>query len=164
MMRLGFLKHVLPAFVFAALVVASTSSATRAASPTIFGNNVLLDFGSKDGPHAVVTINKNRAATAALKIETFGTGVAGSRISIMIDNNAAPMFTHIFTKEECKMQDDRNYCATSVLGRVPEYGRLLTGFRKGSVSRLELETGGAMDMSHVLTLAGFDRAYMDDSR
>ncbi len=162
-MRLHLLQHVLPSFVFAALV-GSMSSATMAAPPTLSGNNLLLDFGSNDGPHAVVTINKNRAATAALKIETFRAGVAGSKISIMIDNDAAPMFTHIFTKDECKIEGDRNYCATTVVGRVPEYGRLLNGFRKGSVSRLELQTDGTMNMSHVSTLAGFDRAYMDDGR
>ncbi len=145
------IAYVLPVLSFLAAPVPS-----RAA--VLDGTNVVIAYGGDAGPHARVTFSKNRAASQALKIETFLAGVAGSKLSIFVDADPTPVFVHTLTDGECIFENEKSHCTITLPGRVAAYGRLLRGFRVGRVGRLQVETGGVMAMSHTSGLAGFTRA------
>ncbi len=141
------------------LAIAAAWPVQAAEQPVLRENGVVLEYGSEKGPRAVLTFDKNRAAKAALTVETFLAGVAGSKVSIFVDKDPKPAFTHIFSNEECRFEAERSHCTVVLGGRVTAYGRLLDNFRRGRMSKLQVETGGVMAMSHETTLLGFSNAY-----
>jgi len=153
------LKYALRPLVLGVLSLASFAHPAAAqAPPKLEGNGVVLAYGEPKGPHARVTFKKNRAATAALKIETMLAGVAGSKVSIFIDKDEKPVFIHTLTGDECRFNDQGSICTIALEGRVAAYGRVIDGFRKGRISRLQVETGGVMAMSCTVSLLGFNEA------
>jgi len=144
----------------AALALFATTGAGTA-EPVLIGNRVVLTYGTPNGPHAVVTFTKNRAATAALMIDTIQAGAAGSTVSILVDANPQPVFVHTLTADECRSENGVSRCTITVKGRVADYGRMLGAFRRSRVSKLQIETGGVMAMSQTTELTGFSKATKD---
>ncbi len=139
-------------------IMHSLSIAIAQEPPKIRDNDVVLTYGELKGGHAIVTFDKNRAAKTALKIETFLAGVAGSKVSIFIDKDPNAIFFHTLTTDECRFGEQGSTCIIVLQGRVAAYGRLIHGFRNGRISRLQIETGGVMAMSHTASLNGFKQA------
>ena len=122
----------------------------------IKGNQVIIDYGGESEPHARVVFYKDRAARQGVTIETFRAGVAGSKLTILVDEKI--LFSHTFTAADCARKNGSESCALAINGRDEMSGRLRNQFRRGQVSRLQLETGGVMSMTYDVPLQGFTRA------
>ena len=146
---------VILAFMFA--YVASGRIAWAEARPKLEGNSVVLDYANHVDAHVRAVFTKNRGATDALKITTTRAGASGSKLSIFIDGDQSPVFSHTLADDECVSDKNITTCSIVLKGRVAAYGRIVDGFRRGRVSRLTVETGGTMAMSETITLAGFDK-------
>jgi len=131
------------------------AAAAETAAPRKVGNAAVLTYGKDGGPQARLSFNKNRAATAALTVETIATGKAGSRLQIFTDGDPRPALEHTFIATECSSTPGGQGCTVRFKGRSSTYGRLSAAFRNGRVSSLEVATDGAMAMSETLELAPY---------
>lgn len=122
----------------------------------IKGNQVIIDYGAEPEPHARVVFYKDRAARQGVTIETFRAGVAGSKLTILVDQKI--LLNYTFTAADCRRDNGSDSCSVAINGRDEMSGRLRDRFRRGQVSRLQLETGGVMSMTYDVPLEGFTRA------
>ena len=122
----------------------------------IRGNHVIVGYGAPPSPHARIVFNKNRAARQGVTIETIDAGAAGSKLSVLIDQKV--LFAHTFAPHECKLVGQKSACATSINSRDVMSARVRDGFRRGRISRLQLETGGVMSMQRDVELTDYQRA------
>ena len=116
----------------------------------------MLTYGAEQQPHARITFNKDRAARQGVMIETLQAGAAGSKLSVLVDRT--PLFEHVFTADECKQENGKPRCSIAINARDLMSGKVRDAFRRGKISRLQLETGGVMSMQHDADLQGFSRA------
>ena len=150
----------------ALLSLACITPVRVAAAPAtvIKGNHVMVSFGGEQAPHARITFNKNRAAREAILIETFQVGAPGSKLTILVDNDANPVFAHTFTIDDCKAGTKGNACTIRIGGQDAMPGVLRNRFSNGRVSHIRIETGDATDMSQDAVLEGFAGAIKGKSQ
>lgn len=127
-----------------------------AAALEIKGNLVTVTYGTDNKPNARITFSKDRAARRGVVIETFRAGAAGSKLSVQIDKK--PVFTHVFGGKECSGEGEAAHCMVTISGLDARTTRVRDRFRRGRISRLNLETGGIMSMQLDVSLEGFGRA------
>lgn len=127
----------------------------------IKGNQVIIDYGAEPEPRARVVFYKDRAARLGVTIETFRAGVAGSKLTILVDDKI--LFDYTFTAADCRRDNGTDSCSLAINGHDEMSGRLRNRFRRGQVSRLQLETGGVMSMTFDVPLQGFTRAMTIDN-
>ena len=92
------------------VAILTNIEATQIASA---GETVVLRAGEAMGPNAVFAFDK-KAKPRAIVVRTTQVGVAGSRFEISVDTAEKPVFSHIFTAEECKFGNDDSKCEVAV--------------------------------------------------
>ena len=152
------MRTLLNALVGVALAGLSALAPAHAAPVDIKGNHVMVAFGGETGPHARITFSKDRAAREGLVFETFQAGGAGSTLTLHVDQDTAPIFSHTFTKEECTGEPKSQHCTVLIGRKAAMPGTLRNRFSHGRISRIKIESGGAVEMSQEVELKGFGRA------
>lgn len=150
----------IPKTLGALALVAILAAAPASAEPVsvIKGNHVMVAYGAEQGPHARITFSKDRAARDGLAFETFAAGGTGSTLTLYVDQDSAPIFTHTFAAAECTGEPKSQHCTIQIARKDAMPGTLRNRFSHGRISRIKIETGGAVEMSQEVELNGFGRA------
>jgi hypothetical protein len=118
---------------------------------------IMLRAGDANGPNAVFAFDR-QATPRAIVVRTTQVGVAGSRFEIAIDGAKKPVFSHLFTAEECKFGDGGSRCEVTIPATSPDFAAIVREFRRGRSARVSIEDAGTMKMDQTVSLAGFTKA------
>jgi hypothetical protein len=118
---------------------------------------IMLRTGGADGPNAVFAFDR-QANPRAIVIRTTQVGVAGSRFEVAVDGAKKPVFSHLFTAEECKFGDGGSRCEVTIPATSPEFAAVVREFRRGRSARVSIEDAGVMKMDQTVSLGGFTKA------
>jgi hypothetical protein len=124
---------------------------------TLAAETIMLRAGQESGPNAVFAFDR-QANPRAIVIRTTQLGVAGARFDVSIDGAKKPVFSHIFTADECKFGDGGSRCEVTIRAASPDFAAILSEFRRGRSARVSIEDTGAMKMDHTVSLSGFTKA------
>jgi hypothetical protein len=134
--------------ILSSMVLARTASAEE---------TIMLRAGEATGPNAVFAFDK-KARPRVIVVRTTQVGVAGSRLAVSIDRVKTPVFSHIFTTEECKFGDGGSKCEVAIPASSPDFARILRRFRRGRLARVSILDAGVMKMDETVSLSGFTKA------
>ncbi len=121
------------------LVSLAVLSSPGAIAITSAAETIMLRAGDASGPNAVFAFDR-QPNPRAIMIRTIQVGVAGSRFEVSIDGAKKPVFSHLFTPEECKFGDGGSRCEVTIPAASPDFAAILREFRaaarRGSASRM----------------------------
>jgi hypothetical protein len=86
-------------------------TAVGAAQVAPAAEEITLRAGEASGPNAVFAFDED-ASPHKVVVRTNQVGAARSRIEVTIDKLKKPVFSHIFTPDECKFGDAGSKCET----------------------------------------------------
>jgi hypothetical protein len=141
----------------ALLVSLAVLSSPGVAAIAVAAETIMLRAGDASGPNAVFAFDR-QATPRAIVIRTTQVGVAGSRFDVNIDGAKKPVFSHLFTAEECKFGDGGSRREVTIPATSPDFAAILREFRRGRVARVSIEDAGAMKMDQTVPLGGFTKA------
>jgi hypothetical protein len=118
---------------------------------------IMLRAGNVSGPNAVFAFDR-QANRRDIVVRTTQVGVAGSRFEVSVDAAKKPVFSHIFTADECKFGDGGSRCEVTIGAASPDFAAILSEFRRGRSARVSIEDAGVMKMDHTVPLSGFTKA------
>jgi hypothetical protein len=127
------------------------------AAIAVAAETIMLRAGDASGPNAVFAFDR-QATPRAIVIRTTQVGVAGSRFDVSIDGAKKPIFSHLFTAEECKFGDGGSRCEVAIPATSPDFAAIVREFRRGRAARVSIEDAGAMKMDQTVPLGGFAKA------
>ena len=135
------------------LLVLSAVGTAQVAPPA---EEITLRAGEAPGPNAVFAFDED-ARPHKIVVRTTQVGVAGSRIEVTIDKLTKPVFSHIFTPDECKFGDAGSKCEVTIPASNDAYAKILAEFRRGRVGHVTIADAGVMKMDQAVSLLGFSR-------
>jgi hypothetical protein len=118
---------------------------------------IMLRAGDASGPNAVFAFD-TQVNPRTIVIRTTQVGVVGSRFEVSIDSAKKPVFSHLFTAEECKFGDGGSRCEVKIPAASPDFSTILREFRRGRAARVSIEDAGVMKMDQTVSLTGFTKA------
>jgi hypothetical protein len=118
---------------------------------------IMLRAGDASGPNAVFAFD-TQVNPRTIVIRTTQVGVVGSRFEVSIDGAKKPVFSHLFTAEECKFGDGGSRCEVKIPAASPDFSTILREFRRGRAARVSIEDAGVMKMDQTVSLTGFTKA------
>jgi hypothetical protein len=139
--RLTFIGSLLVLCAFGAAQVAWAAEQNMLRAGEATGPNAVFEFSEDSRPHKIV-------------VRTTQLGVAGSRIEITIDKHKRPVFSHVFTPDECKFGDAGSQCELT----IPASATILAEFRHGRIGHITIADAGIMKMDQTVSLLGFSMA------
>ena len=71
-----------------------------------------------------------------------------------VDGAKTPLFSHIFTPEECKFGEGGSKCEVTVGSSDAAFAKILNGFRRGRMARISVVDAGVMKMGVMVSLVG----------
>lgn len=120
---------------------------------------VLMTAGEEGSPGVSFGFDP-QAAPPVITVRTVLAGVAGSKLSIFIDNSKTAAFDHIFGADECSfVEGARSNCLHMIPKTSPSYETIVSLFKLGKQARITVEDAGVMKMDHRVSLIGFTKAF-----